>query len=146
MNHRVIEITPQGEIVWEYFATWGPYDAERIGTGDESTGPTMQDLGVSGHQTVYGSAGGLSATFSSWLAGTVQGTVLEGPGVEFAGLWGRLVPWFQPAWLDSWEFAGVVFGTLILLGWGLSEVIRERERIADGLQSLGRQASEAARR
>jgi hypothetical protein len=146
MNHRVIEITPKGEIVWEYFATWGPYDAERIGTGDESNGPTMRDQGVSGHKTLYGSAGGLSSTFSSWLAGSVQGTVLEGPGVEFAGLWGRLVPWFQPAWLDSWEFAGVVFGTLILLGWGLAEAIRERRRIADGVRSLGQQATEAARK
>lgn len=136
MNHRVIEITPQGEIVWEYFATWSPYDAERLGTGDESNGPTMRDQGVSGHKAVYGSAGGLSATFSSWLAANAQGTVVESPVIEFAGLWGRLAPWFRPVWLSSWEFAGVVSAVLLLSGWGLAEGIRERDRIADGFRSL----------
>jgi len=139
MNHRVIEVTPQGEIVWEYFATWGPYDAERVGTGDESNGPTMRDQGVSGHKAIYGSAGGLSATFSSWLAANAQGTIVEGPVTEFAGLWGRLAPWFQPVWLDSWEFTGVVGAVLILFGWGLSEAVRERDRIADAARSLRQQ-------
>ncbi|GAB7094562.1 hypothetical protein JCM30237_17150 [Halolamina litorea] len=141
MNHRVIEVTPQGEIVWEYFATWGPYDAERVQTGDESGGPTMRDMGVSGNKVIYGSAGGLSATFSSWLAATAQGTVVEAPVLEFAGFWGRLAPWFQPAWMDSWEFAGVAAAFLVLAGWGLAEVIRNRERIADGLGSLRERAT-----
>lgn len=140
MNHRVIEVTPQGEIVWEYFATWGPYDAERVATGDESNGPTMQDQGVSGHKTIYGSAGGLSATFSSWVATRAQGTLVEGPVTEFAGMWGRLVPWFQPAWLDSWEFAGVVFALLALLGWAVGETVYYREVLAVRARSLVEQA------
>jgi len=139
MNHRVVEITPQGEIVWEYFATWGPYDAERIGTGGESNGPTMRDQGVSGHKTIYGSAGGLSATFSSWMATRAQGTLVEGPVTEFAGLWGRLAPWFQPAWMGSWEFAGFAAALLTLLGWGVAEAAYNRKRLARGARSLKRQ-------
>ncbi|MFB6256870.1 MAG: aryl-sulfate sulfotransferase, partial [Haloplanus sp.] len=44
LNHRVIEVTPTGEVVWEYHATWGPYDAERLAYGGGSVGPTIRDL------------------------------------------------------------------------------------------------------
>ncbi|MFW5939711.1 MAG: aryl-sulfate sulfotransferase [Halolamina sp.] len=141
MNHRVIEITPQGEIVWEYVATWGPYDVERIGTGDESNGPTMRDQGVSGHKTVYGAASGQSATFSSWLAVTAQDTPVEGPVIEFAGLWGRLTPWFQPVWLNSWQFASLAGAVLVLLGWGAAEVVYHRERLVAGARAVTERAT-----
>ncbi|MFQ3319609.1 MAG: hypothetical protein ACI80F_001680 [Natronomonas sp.] len=29
---RLLEVTPTGEVVWEFYAPWQPYDAERIGT------------------------------------------------------------------------------------------------------------------
>jgi len=36
-GNRVLEVTPQGEVVWEYEISIGPYDSERLGTGDGST-------------------------------------------------------------------------------------------------------------
>lgn len=53
-NHRVIEVTPRGEVVWEVAAPWLVYDVERIPIGGfesdayadlgGSRGPTMTDL------------------------------------------------------------------------------------------------------
>jgi hypothetical protein len=43
-NGRVIEVTPQGDIVWQYDTTFGPYDAERLKYGDEPKGPRMSTL------------------------------------------------------------------------------------------------------
>jgi hypothetical protein len=137
LNHRVIEITPQGQVVWEYYATWGPYDAERVAHGDESSGPTMRDQGVSGHKAIWGADGGISTTsFSSWLAGTASGTLVEGPVITFARTWGHYAPWAQPAWLNSWEFAGLVGALVVLLGWAVAETVRARKRIVAGARSL----------
>ena len=139
LNHRVVEITPQGEIVWEYYATWGPYDAERIGTGDESNGPTMRDQGVSGHKQIWGSTSGGPSTFPNWLAGSAQGTLVEGPVTDFARTWGHYAPWAQPAWLSSWEFAGVVGALVVLLGWAAAEAVQARDRIVARARTLATQ-------
>jgi len=56
-GHRLVEVTPRGEVVWELYAPWQPYDAERLGTGDESTQPTMRQHGTTGIHTMTGSAG-----------------------------------------------------------------------------------------
>ncbi len=143
LNHRVIEVTPQGKIVWEYYATWGPYDAERIGTGDESTGPTMQDQGTTGTYRVHNSAGliagtGSDATFSATVQAAFQGTVLAGASTEFARSWRHITPWIQPVWMGSWAFASAVGGVLLLLGWVLGELVYHRRRIFDELRGLGR--------
>ena len=47
-NNRVIEVTPEGEIVWEFYAPWLVYDAERVAYGDEAGGPTISDQGLAG--------------------------------------------------------------------------------------------------
>jgi hypothetical protein len=56
-GHRLLEVTPQGEVVWEFYAPWQPYDAERIGTGDESSGPSARQLNATGVHEMTGSAG-----------------------------------------------------------------------------------------
>jgi hypothetical protein len=56
-GHRLIEVTPGGEVVWETYAPWQPYDAERVGTGDESSGPTMAELDETGTHEMTGSQG-----------------------------------------------------------------------------------------
>ena len=125
MNHRVIELTPRGVVVWEYYATWGPYDAERVVHGDGSNGPTMRDLGVTGHHEVRGSAGDVDAprgrSFAAWLATAVTGTPVEGPGTDLARTWSHVGPWLRPAWLNSWDFAALVGGLLLAFGWGAVE-------------------------
>ncbi|WP_435145452.1 aryl-sulfate sulfotransferase [Halobaculum sp. P14] len=57
-NNRVLEVTPRGRVVWEVYAPWLVYDAERVpaagfdadGYRDVggSRGPTMADIGGGG--------------------------------------------------------------------------------------------------
>ncbi|WP_224270268.1 arylsulfotransferase family protein [Haloprofundus salinisoli] len=134
MNHRVVEVTPQGEIVWEYYATWGPYDAERVAHGGGSNGPTISDMGAEGSYDLSGSAGispgeGDRVSFSNWIVGPFLDTPLEEPVSEFATTWGHLTPWIRPVWLSSWGFVYTVLGALLLVGWGAAELVVNRGRI-----------------
>ena len=54
-NHRVVEVTPQGKVVWEFYAPWLVYDAVRVPT-DEHGGPTNQDLNTTGTFRIRGGA------------------------------------------------------------------------------------------
>jgi hypothetical protein len=57
-NHRVVEVNPEGEIVWEFYAPWLVYDAARVSVpGEHATGPTATDLNASGTYEVSASAG-----------------------------------------------------------------------------------------
>ncbi|MXR40129.1 PQQ-binding-like beta-propeller repeat protein [Halobaculum sp. WSA2] len=53
-GHRVLEVTPRGEVVWEVYTPWQPYDAERVGTDPGSDGPTTRQIGATGDQTMTG--------------------------------------------------------------------------------------------
>jgi hypothetical protein len=57
LTHRAVEVTPRGEVVWEVYVPWAPYDAERMAHGDESSWPTMREVGVGGTYSVHGGAG-----------------------------------------------------------------------------------------
>ncbi|WP_435176806.1 arylsulfotransferase family protein [Halorussus sp. AFM4] len=54
-NHRVIEVTPRGKVVWEFYAPWLVYDATRLPAGEHG-GPTMTDLNATGTYEVHGGA------------------------------------------------------------------------------------------
>ncbi|NHN60298.1 PGF-CTERM sorting domain-containing protein [Halorussus sp. JP-T4] len=54
-NHRVLEVTPEGEVVWEFYAPWLVYDAARLPAGEHG-GPTMTDLNATGTHEVHGDA------------------------------------------------------------------------------------------
>lgn len=56
-NNRVLEVTPAGEVVWEVYAPWLVYDAERLRHGDGSTGPTVADQDAAGTAALSGDAG-----------------------------------------------------------------------------------------
>ncbi|WP_313691509.1 aryl-sulfate sulfotransferase [Halorarum halobium] len=147
LNHRVIEVTPRGEIVWEYYATWGPYDAERVAHGGGSNGPTMSDQGVAGSYRIYGSAGliagtGDSMTFAATVQNTFAGTPLSGVATEFANLWAGVTPWIRPVWMGPWAFAWAVLGVLTLLGWGLAELVFARERVVATVRRVGGRVAE----
>jgi len=134
LNHRVVEVNPQGRIVWEYYATWGPYDAERIGTGDESSGPTATDMNATGAVELSNSAGvtpgtGDSATFADAVAGTFAGTPLAGAAESFANRYQKVTPWVRPFWMSGWDFALASLAALLVVGWGLVEAVLARDRI-----------------
>jgi hypothetical protein len=49
LGHRVLEVTPTGEVVWEVYSPWQTYDAERVAWGEEPDAPNSVDLNASGH-------------------------------------------------------------------------------------------------
>jgi hypothetical protein len=55
-NSRVLEVNPQGEVVWEVYAPWLVYDVARVQYGDEPDGPTIADQGAAGDYDLRGDA------------------------------------------------------------------------------------------
>ena len=125
LGHRVIEVTPTGRVVWEYYATWAPYDAERLGTGDGSNGPTVRELNATGSYTVHGGAGRSPAaqrnTPDAWLERTSDGTPAETPVARLTAWWGHRAPWFRPLWLSPWGFPAALLSVVVGSAWLLCE-------------------------
>lgn len=121
LNHRVVEVTPTGEIVWEFYAPLGTYDVERLNHGDEAGGPTIRDQDASGQYNVTGSAGltpgsGEQVTFSVWLINTFSETPIEEEIRAFAMRWDHVVPWIRPVWMGELDFIAALFAGLTALG------------------------------
>lgn len=132
MNHRVIEVTPAGEVVWEMDAPWATYDAERIAHGDEPDGPTITDQNASGNVTLYGgSETGVAGapTIPSVVKGVVAKTPLPAAATGLAESWRRVSPWFKPTWMPIWAFSIVVVCLGVVLVWGVGESVYQRRRI-----------------
>ena len=141
LNHRVMEVTPTGEVVWEYYATWGPYDAERLGTPPESSGPTIRDLNASGSYTITGSAnltagGEDSVGFGGRVRATFAGTLIQGPMNEFATRWAHVTPWLRPVWMSGWDLVWAIGAAIVGIAWAGGEVIFNRRRLLAGGQRL----------
>jgi len=143
LHHRVVEVNPDGEIVWEGIARWAPYDAERMNYGDEGQRadlPTMTDLNASGEVGLTGSSGKVAGTgeapdrFHQWLRVTFSGTPLSGPAESLAHVW-QNSDWAKPAWMAPWSFVYLVFTVLLLFVWGLSELVYQRRRVASAFGS-----------
>lgn len=124
LHHRVVEVTPAGEVVWEVYVPWAPYDAERVRHGDESAGPTMRAVGASGATVVHGGAGmgpAGSRTPADVLARIGEGTPLHDQFLWLARGYAHVVPWLRPVWLAPWAFAYLVAGVLLGVAWGIGE-------------------------
>ena len=141
LNHRVMEVTPTGEVVWEYYATWGPYDAERPVHGDDSNGPTIRDMNAGGSYTITGSAnlttdGSLGSGPAGRLRKAAAGTPVEAPAAELASQWAHVAPWIRPVWMSGWGLVRVAVATLAGVGWIGAEVFVRRRRVATGVRRL----------
>jgi len=136
LNHRVVEVTPTGEVVWEFYAAWAPYDAERGAPG--SNGPTMADRGTPGEFTVSGGADDSPASrghVADSIAAVGAGTPVESQAAAAATTYAHVEPWVRPVWMGSWTFLSFVLGLLVALGWGFVEVATRREHIVAGLSA-----------
>jgi hypothetical protein len=134
LNHRVVEITPEGEVVWEFYAAWAPYNAER-GT-DDSHGPAMADYGTTGTYTVSG--GGDTGPASRYqVANAINDlgsyTPFEAQFRSLASTYAHVEPWFRPVGVGSWAFLSAVIGLFVAVGWGLGELVVNRERLRRGI-------------
>ena len=144
LGQRVIEVTPRGEIVWELFAPWAPYDAERLAYGDEAGGPTMRDMNVSGSYELSGGAEtragpGADTSFPTWLALAFGDTPVSGPVGTFAEFWEGISQWIKPVWMAPWGFVALVGAGLLVLVWAVGEALYGRRRLRRGLaRAIGR--------
>jgi hypothetical protein len=143
MGHRVIEVTPKGRIVWEAYVPWAPFDVERMAYGDEGQrvyddagdAPTMHDMGVSGTYDLENSSGltagteGGTQTFPQWLKATFGGTPLGEPTASFAELWESGSQWAKPVWMAPWALVHLTAAAILVLVWGLAELVYQRRRI-----------------
>jgi hypothetical protein len=130
-NHRIVEVTPDGDIVWETLAPWAPYDVERAGFSDEAMGedrPTIRDLNASGTYQLDGSAGlvpgtGESLSASDYVRVTFGALpVVGGAANTFADQWDVVSEWVRPVWLAPWAFAGLALAGVLALAWLLGEL------------------------
>jgi hypothetical protein len=87
-GQRFLEVTPTGEVVWEFYGPWQPYDVERYRLGDESGGPTSAEMNVTGSFEMTGSAGFSEAEIeacSEFLNAQGVGEGLVGPDESVIG-------------------------------------------------------------
>ncbi|WP_459194578.1 aryl-sulfate sulfotransferase [Halosimplex sp. J119] len=140
LNHRVMEVTPEGEVVWEYYAPWGTYEAERVHLGDEPGGPTIADQNASGGHDLNGSAAltpGTTdrATFADWLSRTFSGTPVSGQAHWIAERWAHIAPWIRPTWMNPWAFVSFLGAAALTVGWAGGEAIYHRRWLRDRLRA-----------
>ncbi|SEO81166.1 Arylsulfotransferase (ASST) [Halogranum amylolyticum] len=104
---RVVEVDESGEVVWTLDVNL-PYEAERLGTGDESTGgPSATSADLQSHEADQ-NGGGLSLRSIAYAV--VPGEIILGLGFVL------------PSWMGFTE-ALVLFGLLGTLGvWALLEL------------------------
>lgn len=134
VNHRVVEVTPQGRIVWEVYAPWMPYDAERPNLGNEPGGPTIRDMNATGEYELAGSAAlqpgtGDRLTFGQRLATAFVGTPIESEAASVGKRWDHIAPWIYPVWMTGWDFLLTILATLVVLGWAIVELAYGRQRV-----------------
>ncbi len=88
-NNRVVEVAPNGTVVWEYeTAEPNPYDVERVHLGDEPKGPTMAEMDPDDTSTATSTdapAAGLTPFKWTYRTGSWILPVWVGPG-EFLAL------------------------------------------------------------
>ena len=121
---RVIEVNERGEVVWEVHIE-GPYEAERLNTGDESAGgPSARRAGLA-TQHVTGSPEARDDPFWETVADkTVKA-------------WSRALPssvenpllYVLPPWIGIVELGGLVLLPVVLLGWGVTELYWSSYRV-----------------
>lgn len=117
-GNRVFEVDENGSVVWSLNIAF-PYEAERLGTGDESTnGPSARSADLASR------SGGFGDQF--WITGksVVPGKYLNG------------LMYVTPVWMGFPEVVATALGGLVVLVWGAFETRwylgRRRTGAADG--------------
>ncbi|WP_135366083.1 aryl-sulfate sulfotransferase [Halosimplex halophilum] len=104
-GQRVVEVTPEGEMVWTHDILRNPYDAERLEHGDEPGGPPSHRMAENGTD--------------------VESVVREPQRSIPSKLWSEayfLSSWVFPAWVGPREFTFVAAALAVGGGWLTVEV------------------------
>ncbi len=118
-GNRVVEVNDAGKVTWSMDVAF-PYEAERLETGDESTGGPSAQRADLGEQT-NASAGGASEPGS----GGSDGGPLEPARNAIAGLFdgptANAVMYVLPAWMSRIHLAALVTIVVTLVVWSAAE-------------------------
>jgi hypothetical protein len=105
---RVLEVSPDREVVWSYRTRRNPYDVERLSYGDEPAGPTMAELDDGAPD------GAPPGRPQSLLDAAIE-------GVERLY---TLARWMVPTWMHALELTTMVGAALVGGVWASVEVAR----------------------
>ncbi len=108
-GNRVMEIAPNGEIVWQVESTL-PYEAERLETGAESAGG--ESAATLGFESRTADAAESDDGGSS-LLDTVTDTIQSNVPHRIT----NAIYFVSPVWMGAREFAAVTLGLLVALTW-----------------------------
>ncbi|SEO83654.1 Arylsulfotransferase (ASST) [Halogranum amylolyticum] len=97
---RLVEVTPDGDVVWEHDVGFSVYDVERLRYGDEPTGPPMHALTDAGTAGERASAAGLGSQLSDRWREYYQ-----------------LARWVMPQWVTTLDFLLLHVSVVVVLGW-----------------------------
>ena len=113
---RVVEVAPNGSVVWR-LPFPGPYEAERLGTGEESAGgPAATAAGLQSRRAETGVVGAVALAAEDLL-----------PSLLVNGMLFTL-----PRWMTPVDAVGMVYAAAFAVAWGSAElaaaVVRRRRR------------------
>ncbi|WP_440010515.1 aryl-sulfate sulfotransferase [Halomicrococcus sp. SG-WS-1] len=115
---RVFELNDQGEVVWSVDIAF-PYEAERLGTGDESTGgQSAKSLGLGSKQT--GDSDGGRQVGDNQKKG-IAGSIWVGIKDIVPGRYMNALMYVLPAWMGPTELAALAVAVLGSLAWAITE-------------------------
>jgi hypothetical protein len=119
-GNRVLRVDGEGEVVWSMDVAF-PYEAERLETGDESSGgPSARQAGL-GDRTADSEGGGDAGDGATDSAGLLEPLrraitgLLDGPMAN-------AVMYILPAWMGRIHLAALVVLVAMLPVWGLAEL------------------------
>jgi hypothetical protein len=111
-GNRVLEVAENGSVVWEMDVAF-PYEAERLDTGDESTGGPARNgtnPGADPEMTAVADGTATPAGEADGEGGSLLGSLGSGPLVN-------AVRYVLPVWMGGPEILGLVVASLAALLW-----------------------------
>ncbi len=121
---RVLEVSPDGEVVWSIEVAF-PYEAERLSTGGESSdGRAAAELGLQSREPSGGSEDG-AASPRDVLAGVWVPVKQAVPGPVL-----NAIVYMTPGWVSVREFVAIVVLGTSLTAWAAVEWRRSRREFA----------------
>jgi hypothetical protein len=120
-GNRVIEVARNGTVVWELEVAF-PYEAERLGTGDESTGgPARPGATSGGAEDGSGETANGTATPAVGDSGGNGNDGLFESSSLVSGRFVNAVRYVMPVWMGAPELVGLVLASLAAVLWAAVE-------------------------
>ncbi|WP_435152577.1 arylsulfotransferase family protein [Haladaptatus sp. DFWS20] len=133
-GNRIVEVDKSGEVVWSVELHF-PYDAERLGTGDESAGgESAQRAGLGGREAISGTdddakPGDQKSTGSGVTLLDLGGQAIDAVEEAIPEMVLNAVLYALPGWADVDDVFALVVLLGVLTSWGTVEAYWRGYRI-----------------